>query len=783
MRTFARKRKTMPATRSVRLTVPVRPGSGLRRKVRAILHDSDPEPVRGQESVTQADGPSTPGPAAPRAISPAPLGIQRTIRGRVVSQRESDPRDAAACMVHLHPNEQNALEVAKDLRTTHCANLVFMEDTSGRSRPDREIQVEVTVGGSPEVCEMDSNRIFSEAGRSGEAFSGCSDPAKAAAASEAETFVRTDLGPAISHCRGGSGGADLAGPLPVVAFHNNTNTAAATAAALRTSSLNIHWYESGGTAAASAEQDSAVLGARTNPAILAREDPDNFLLVTRPEDFDAFRGQRNVVLQAGSPTDDGSLSVLLASERYINIEAEGKPYRGHGSSRFATNRAMALEVFQHLQVPERPCIGAREADIEAEGRTERERQIRESAERAQHVVDVARRWALRWRGTDFERIAEQEADYDRRAAMERHWREVEAIRAPMETRLAALRSSVAGIALPCPTPAPSPALVFCNTRELDNRKALWARRIGEMDPQTVIEWIVGQTDCHGFASSLRRLRGSGGFLSSAEHDRVVLCEAFEESQRQIDALRAALPDAAARGTRDPLRTFTDQQTIWEEKYRFSTSRGTFGSIRQDSQDACVAARGGGDPTREATLRSTLPVGGEWDTGNSEHRDCWENVLTPEQRQREILQTSSAPGISRHHFGTDVDLGTGRDALTNPPWSSGGRFENAYEWLQQNALAYGMIQSFTAGRSAGYLEERWHWSYFPIAQALVDFARANETALETRLGTLWDQRRQAMITAGHIPQAAAGTPQEDPYSFVRAHWRDFVFQVLEEARNP
>lgn len=146
MRTFARKRKTMPATRSVRLTFPVRPGSGLRRKVRAILHDPDPEAVRAQQSVAQADGASALGPAGPRVISPAPLGIQRTIRGRVVSQRESDPRDAAACMVHLHPNEQNALEVAKDLRTTHCANLVFLEDTSGRSRPDRELQVEVTVG-------------------------------------------------------------------------------------------------------------------------------------------------------------------------------------------------------------------------------------------------------------------------------------------------------------------------------------------------------------------------------------------------------------------------------------------------------------------------------------------------------------------------------------------------------------------------------------------------------------------------------------------------------------
>jgi hypothetical protein len=731
------------------------------------------------------------GAAAIQVTSRVSPRIQRTIRARVVSQLEADARNAAVCMVHLHPNEENALEVARDLRATHCANLVFVEDTSSRRTPNRLIQVEVTVNNATETCNVNANRIFSEAGRdpdSGGAISGCSPDARAAAASEVETFVNDKLGPKISNCRGGSGSADMSGPLPVVAFHNNSNTAGATAAALRAGSLNIYSYQpappggQAGVYAAEAEQDPNVLGGRTNPAIQTTgpaRDPDDFLLVTRIEDFDQFRGQRNVVLQAGSPTDDGSLSVVLSSERYINIESGGKAYRGHGHARYATNRAMALEVFQHLQVPERPCIGAREGDIQSR----RSQQERAAFRNWINALELIERWAENWRGGPLEQRAERRANEYRDQALRGVIQQMDAIQAAASAELQALRASIAGVTLPCPSPAPAGVLVFCNTREIDTRKRLWARRIDDMDPQTVVEWIVGQVNCRNFASRLRSIRRSTSYLTSAQRDQVVMCEAFEEARQQIDGLRAAMPDASARGTRDPLRTFATQQNIWELKYRFHSSRGTFGAITQEAQDACVADIGG-DATQQAQLRSDVfPLGGEWDTlsgpqhpHHARHQHCWENVLTPDQRQREILQTSSAPGTSRHHWGTDVDLGSHPDSLTNEIWET-GQYAGAYQWLQQNAIVYGMIQPYTAGRSGGYQEERWHWSYYPVAQALVEATQANEPAVESRLGTLWDQRRQAMIGAGQISQ------QEDPYSYVRSHWREFVYQVQQRAASP
>lgn len=41
----------------------------------------------------------------------------------------------------------------------------------------------------------------------------------------------------------------------------------------------------------------------------------------------------------------------------------------------------------------------------------------------------------------------------------------------------------------------------------------------------------------------------------------------------------------------------------------------------------------------------------------------------------------------------------------------------YTWMTANAYKYGFCQPYTAGRCAGYNEERWHWSYYPISSVL------------------------------------------------------------------
>ncbi|PJZ81097.1 M15 family metallopeptidase [Leptospira meyeri] len=82
----------------------------------------------------------------------------------------------------------------------------------------------------------------------------------------------------------------------------------------------------------------------------------------------------------------------------------------------------------------------------------------------------------------------------------------------------------------------------------------------------------------------------------------------------------------------------------------------------------------------------------------------------------ILEFSSAPGTSRHHWGTDFDI----NALDNAYFEEKGKGKILYDWLKQNASKYGFCQpysSLSTRSNKGYQEEKWHWSYAPISNQL------------------------------------------------------------------
>ena len=89
-----------------------------------------------------------------------------------------------------------------------------------------------------------------------------------------------------------------------------------------------------------------------------------------------------------------------------------------------------------------------------------------------------------------------------------------------------------------------------------------------------------------------------------------------------------------------------------------------------------------------------------------------SIADPFERAREILRFSAMPGTSRHHWGTDIDL----NSLVNSYFEL-GKGKRVYEWLQVNASRFGFCQPYTARdgqRPDGYEEEKWHWSYLPVA---------------------------------------------------------------------
>ncbi len=86
------------------------------------------------------------------------------------------------------------------------------------------------------------------------------------------------------------------------------------------------------------------------------------------------------------------------------------------------------------------------------------------------------------------------------------------------------------------------------------------------------------------------------------------------------------------------------------------------------------------------------------------------------KTKDIMRYSSMPGTSRHHWGTDVDL----NQLENS-WFEDGEGKKVYDWLTEHAEEYGFHQVYTSqtnGRT-GYLEEKWHWSYMPLATVFLE----------------------------------------------------------------
>ena len=100
------------------------------------------------------------------------------------------------------------------------------------------------------------------------------------------------------------------------------------------------------------------------------------------------------------------------------------------------------------------------------------------------------------------------------------------------------------------------------------------------------------------------------------------------------------------------------------------------------------------------------------------RAMW--LATPSKDRLDIIiRFSSLPGVSRHHWGTEVDLNSTEVADWEPAVGKkpAGKFFALGQWLQANAPSVGLVQAYTSGRASGYFEEAWHYSYAPISVGL------------------------------------------------------------------
>jgi len=109
-------------------------------------------------------------------------------------------------------------------------------------------------------------------------------------------------------------------------------------------------------------------------------------------------------------------------------------------------------------------------------------------------------------------------------------------------------------------------------------------------------------------------------------------------------------------------------------------------------------------------------------------------LDDKGRVRAIMSLVSVPGLSRHHWGTDLDISENslRGQLVNVHPETPQKVVNFYIWMENNAPQFGFCKVYLGKRGA-VRDEPWHWSYFPFSNvyekkfmAIQDFHRILQT---------------------------------------------------------
>jgi LAS superfamily LD-carboxypeptidase LdcB len=158
----------------------------------------------------------------------------------------------------------------------------------------------------------------------------------------------------------------------------------------------------------------------------------------------------------------------------------------------------------------------------------------------------------------------------------------------------------------------------------------------------------------------------------------------------------------------PLKYTTNQNKMYLRKETLDAFLEMQNAAAKDETDLKIASA-----TRNFIYQKNL-WNNKW-TGVTliDGKNLSESIPNSLERFKKILEYSAVPGTSRHHFGTDVDL---NDA--NPEYFETKKGKKVYEWLVKNAPSFGFCQPYNLKgekRPTGYNEEKWHWSYLPLAK--------------------------------------------------------------------
>ena len=117
-------------------------------------------------------------------------------------------------------------------------------------------------------------------------------------------------------------------------------------------------------------------------------------------------------------------------------------------------------------------------------------------------------------------------------------------------------------------------------------------------------------------------------------------------------------------------------------------------------------------------------------------------LAPLDAIKKIIEYSTIPGTSRHHWGTDIDIIDGNgmprpsSVLQAKHFHGTGPFCKLKDWLNKNAASFGFYEVYTDNaHRKGFKYEPWHFSYAPVSKRLlVDYRKLDvkQILLEEKL---------------------------------------------------
>ena len=94
--------------------------------------------------------------------------------------------------------------------------------------------------------------------------------------------------------------------------------------------------------------------------------------------------------------------------------------------------------------------------------------------------------------------------------------------------------------------------------------------------------------------------------------------------------------------------------------------------------------------------------------------------TPIEAIEKIIEYSTIPGTSRHHWGTDIDIiqqiiSPVENPLHEKHFHNNGKFCLLKEWLDTNSESFGFYEVYTNDiNRKGFKYEPWHFSYAPLS---------------------------------------------------------------------